>query len=186
MHINNQVRKKLGITALEYIVCDFIGKHLKDGLPSGKYKVFEEIGVNSSQASSSVKRLAARGLIQVGDKTTATKDWYTAHIPETRINPSPKTKSKVRELCNEAIEYYNKQTGSNARTSKVNVDLVSEILKKDSSVVADHFKMVIDFKIEEWQNDEMAKYIRPTTLFGGKFLLYLEQAKEYFRNKKKK
>lgn len=41
------------------------------------------------------------------------------------------------------------------------------------------FKRVIDFKISEWANDKkMKQYIRPETLFGGKFDGYLIRAME--------
>jgi hypothetical protein len=36
---------------------------------------------------------------------------------------------------------------------------------------------VIDNKVIEWKGSEMAKYIRPETLFGTKFESYLNQKK---------
>jgi hypothetical protein len=36
---------------------------------------------------------------------------------------------------------------------------------------------VIDNKVSEWKNTEMAKFIRPETLFGTKFESYLNQKK---------
>ena len=39
----------------------------------------------------------------------------------------------------------------------------------------DDFYRVIDKKCREWSNTEMAKYLRPETLFGTKFESYLNQ-----------
>lgn len=41
----------------------------------------------------------------------------------------------------------------------------------------DDFKAVIDFKVSQWANTEMALYLRPETLFGTKFENYLQQSK---------
>jgi hypothetical protein len=37
---------------------------------------------------------------------------------------------------------------------------------------------VIDYKASEWLNSNMAKYLRPSTLFGDKFERYLSEAEE--------
>ena len=41
--------------------------------------------------------------------------------------------------------------------------------------IIDDFKKVIDNKTSEWKNTDMAKYLRPETLFGTKFESYLNQ-----------
>ena len=38
------------------------------------------------------------------------------------------------------------------------------------------FKKVIDSKSGEWLNTDFEKYLRPATLFGGKFENYLNEA----------
>jgi uncharacterized phage protein (TIGR02220 family) len=45
---------------------------------------------------------------------------------------------------------------------------------KEGQVLVD-FKTVIDVKCKEWLNTDMAKYLRPETLFGNKFESYLNQ-----------
>lgn len=49
----------------------------------------------------------------------------------------------------------------------------------------DDFKAVIEKKCNEWIGTEMAKYIRPETLFGAKFESYLNQKSEKEKPKKK-
>jgi len=45
---------------------------------------------------------------------------------------------------------------------------------KDGFTVIDCLT-VIDIKVDEWINSDMEKFIRPETLFGGKFESYLNQ-----------
>lgn len=46
----------------------------------------------------------------------------------------------------------------------------------DEGYSVDDFKKVIDIKVDEWASDSgMAKYLRPSTLFGAKFEGYLNQ-----------
>ena len=48
----------------------------------------------------------------------------------------------------------------------------------DEGFTLDEFVTVIDFKSEKWANDpDMAKYLRPETLFGTKMDRYLNEAK---------
>lgn len=49
----------------------------------------------------------------------------------------------------------------------------------------DDFHAVIDKKAREWQHSDMAKYLRPSTLFGAKFDEYLNQVEPIFRDKQK-
>ena len=48
----------------------------------------------------------------------------------------------------------------------------------------DDFVTVIDKKTKEWKNTNMAKYLRPETLFGTKFESYLNQDDNEYEEKK--
>lgn len=72
------------------------------------------------------------------------------------------------------IAYLNQKMNSNYKFVKTNTDLVKARLK-DSYTLED-FKAVIDKKCSEWGNSDMAKYLRPSTLFNAsKFESYLNQ-----------
>ena len=45
--------------------------------------------------------------------------------------------------------------------------------RKDTPLMT--LRRFIDKKVSEWQNGDMAKYLRPETLFGTKFDGYLNQ-----------
>lgn len=74
----------------------------------------------------------------------------------------------------EIIEYLNKKTGSQYKTTTQKTrDIIKARLKEGFTV--DDFKTVIDKKVEEWKGTEWEKFLRPQTLFGNKFEGYLNQ-----------
>lgn len=71
------------------------------------------------------------------------------------------------------IAYLNQVTGKNFQFVEKSMNLIKARLKDGFEL--DDFKKVIDIKFNEWSNTDMAKYIRPETLFGNKFDGYLNQ-----------
>lgn len=72
------------------------------------------------------------------------------------------------------IAYLNQKTNSNYKFVDSNTNLVKARLKNGYSL--DDFKVVVDKKCGEWGNSDMAKYLRPSTLFNAsKFESYLNQ-----------
>ena len=71
------------------------------------------------------------------------------------------------------IAYLNQILNKNYKFVDKNTKLVNARLKEGYTI--DDFKTVIDKKVAEWQNGDMAKYLRPETLFGTKFDGYLNQ-----------
>lgn len=71
------------------------------------------------------------------------------------------------------IAYLNQKLGKSYKYVEKNTKLVNARLKEGYTI--DDFKTVIDKKVSEWQNGDMAKYLRPETLFGTKFDGYLNQ-----------
>lgn len=74
----------------------------------------------------------------------------------------------------EIIEHLNSKAGtkyrhnSSATKSKIKARWSEGFRLED-------FKQVIETKCDEWCNSDMAKYLRPETLFGNKFENYLNQ-----------
>ncbi len=71
------------------------------------------------------------------------------------------------------IAYLNQILNKNYKFVDKNTKLVNARIKEGYTI--DDFKTVIDKKVSEWQNGDMAKYLRPETLFGTKFDGYLNQ-----------
>lgn len=74
----------------------------------------------------------------------------------------------------EVISYLNSKAGKNFRNVESNKKLIRARFKEGYSL--EDFKKVIDVKCNEWlNNDDMKKYLQPSTLFGPKFDNYLNE-----------
>lgn len=74
----------------------------------------------------------------------------------------------------DVIEYLNQKAGTAYKDkSKDSRKFIK--FRIDEGFTVDDFKTVIDKKVSEWSGTEMAKYIRPSTLFGNNFESYLNQ-----------
>lgn len=71
------------------------------------------------------------------------------------------------------IAYLNQVTEKNFQFVEKNTKLINSRLLEGYEL--EDFKTVVDIKFDEWKGTEMAKYIRPETLFGTKFDGYLNQ-----------
>ena len=74
----------------------------------------------------------------------------------------------------EIIQYLNDVCGTRYRyQTKGTQEHINARIKEGYTV--DDFKTVIDKKFEEWNGTDMEKFLRPETLFAGKFESYLNQ-----------
>lgn len=74
----------------------------------------------------------------------------------------------------EIIQYLNDICGTRYRyQTKGTQEHINARLKEGYTV--DDFKAVIDKKFDEWHGTDMEKFLRPETLFAGKFESYLNQ-----------
>ncbi len=84
-------------------------------------------------------------------------------------------KEKYKEIYCAAINHLNKKAGTNYKpTTKATQQLINARLNDGFTEV--DFITVIDKKVAEWRGTDMAKYLRPVTLFGTKFESYLNQS----------
>ena len=78
------------------------------------------------------------------------------------------------ETTKKIIDYLNKKLDSNYRyNNKKTIELIKARINQ--GFTEEDFYKVIDKKINEWNDTEMATYLRPSTLFGTKFEDYLNQ-----------
>lgn len=91
-------------------------------------------------------------------------------------------KAKLVRDAKQVIDYLNAKSGSKYRYSKSSTKHILARLGEGFSV--DDCKSVIDKKCNEWITDpKMQQYLRPETLFGGKFEGYLNQSPSPPRNR---
>ena len=75
------------------------------------------------------------------------------------------------------IDYLNLKAGTNYKHTSADTRKHIKARYNDGFKFED-FKTVIDKKVTEWKGTDMAKYIRPSTLFGTKFESYLNQSSD--------
>ena len=77
-------------------------------------------------------------------------------------------------IYKDTVDYLNDKAGTQYKHSSKKTRSLIDARIKDGFQFKD-FKTVINNKTKEWLNTEMAKYLRPETLFGTKFESYLNQ-----------
>lgn len=95
---------------------------------------------------------------------------------QTEKKSSSKTKENLKAdntaAYYEIIGYFNKKANANYRpTTETTQKLIDTWLRQGFTV--EDFKTVIDRKCSEWLDTDMAKYLRPSTIFSNKFEEYL-------------
>jgi uncharacterized phage protein (TIGR02220 family) len=116
--------------------------------------------------------------------TTALKQYFnkpTGIVSVSEKKPAPKGSmaalkalaSIVDDTADKVIDYLNMQAGTQYRCGGANQKLINARLKEFTK--QDMFE-VISKKCDEWKGTEMARYLRPSTLFNAtKFEEYLNQ-----------
>lgn len=95
---------------------------------------------------------------------------------------SKNTKDKYKESIEHIIDYLNKSTGKRfkANSKSTNSHIIARLKE---GFTEEDFKTVIDNKCAEWKDDpKMDQFLRPQTLFSGKFESYLNQHKPKSQN----
>jgi len=83
-----------------------------------------------------------------------------------------KTLSGKKELARQIIEYLNEKAGRKYKPTDTNCKFIFGRLKEGYDI--DDLKWVVDFKVAEWKQTDMDKYLRPATLFSAeKFNQYI-------------
>lgn len=93
-------------------------------------------------------------------------------VDETSV---PEKSERFAEQYREIIAYLNEKTGKHySWRSRANQEHMSARLREGRTV--EDFKRVIDIKCFQWLDDpKMSQYLRPETLFSGKFDRYLNE-----------
>lgn len=86
---------------------------------------------------------------------------------------TPKEK-RTSEVYADIIGYLNDQIGASYKSTTTATRKKIDA-RLNEGYTLDDFKTVISKKVAEWQDTDMAKYLRPETLFGTKFESYLNQ-----------
>lgn len=113
--------------------------------------------------------------VTVSVSVTDIRDRGVGEEKKRKIPPKQKKTESNQKTIETIVEYLNEVAGTSFRSS-------TESTKKhinarlNENFTVENFKTVIDKKVREWKSTDMAKYIRPETLFSAsKFESYLNQ-----------
>lgn len=138
----------------EYLLKLFDGENVKYGIDTVSAK--EEYGINTN-------------CMDTTDTVTDT-DSITGTVSDSEADTDRSRLPEIKEI----IQYLNDRCGTRYRyQTKGTQEHINARLKEGYTV--DDFKIVIDKKFEEWHGTDMEKFLRPETLFAGKFESYLNQ-----------
>ena len=135
-----------------------------------------------TREASELLRLNNKRHGDMGHHASAAIEQYFAGMSEPPKQVATKAPAVVRQAkdpsvnysTDEVIRYLNEIAGTSYRYSESSRKDIRARLNDGFTV--DQCKTVIDKKCAEWLNDEMAKYLRPQTLFqASKFEGYLNQ-----------
>lgn len=101
---------------------------------------------------------------------------------ETQVRLGKDRLGKEKDIYSPVIEYLNQKCNTSYKSSSKKTRTLIDARVKEGFKLED-FKKVIDIKSSEWLNTDMAKYLRPETLFGTKFEGYLNQKTDKGGNK---
>lgn len=180
--IDHSVREKLNLHPVAYMVCQACANLYPTMKGTGVGYLSEQLGLPSQTVSQSMKYLIEHHLIEKKENGYyyPTMTWYLAHDGEDVDIVAPS-----EDLAKEVIDFFNRVNGTKYQIPN-NMELVKKILKANPKLTIKHFHSVIIHKKETWGNDDkMKEYNRPSTIFSGKFLKYLDDANHYWINQHK-
>jgi uncharacterized phage protein (TIGR02220 family) len=120
---------------------------------------------------------------QVNSNRTASEQQVNANKNDK--NDKNDKKDIYSAEAQQIIDYLNQKAGTTYRyTSEKNKTLIKA--RMDEHFTVEDFKKVIDIKVAEWKETDMAQYLRPITLFGTKFESYLNQKPQQSNNESDK
>lgn len=180
--VDHSVRAKLNLHPVTYMVCHACAQLRPLLKGTGVSYLSELLGLNSGTVTQSMKSLIECGLLEKLENGYyyPTNKWYLAHDGEDVV-----TTTINEELAKDVILFFNEINETKYQLHS-NIELVKKILRNNNKLTLNHFKSVIVHKRETWgTDDKMKEYNRPSTIFSGKFLKYLDDANHYWINKQK-
>lgn len=136
-----------------------------------------EMGMAKIQNDISENQASNTKVIQINNSEENQKHIVRKGASAQHPAPSRPWNSEEGDKVAEVVSALNEETGAHYRpTSKATMRHVLARLREGFTV--DDCREVIRKKSEEWSGTEMAKYLRPETLFGSKFESYLNATED--------
>ena len=161
------VEKALGI---------FQALNLIDVLESGAIYMSDiELFIGQSSTEAERKKLRRHQVLQLPKIEEKTEERTNVGQMSTIDRYRDRDIDIDKNILSSILDYLNEKAGTKYRASSKNTQKHIHARLSEGYTLED-FKKVIDNKVADWGNNEkMAMYLRPDTLFGTKFESYLNQ-----------
>lgn len=187
--ISEMVNNKINESKVERVIKDFKKYNLIEQQTSNKNRLITIIHWDLYQSPEQQSEQPVNN--KRTTKPEKVNNKYTIYKKKSIRNKEKKEEEYCRvnstahdEEISKIVSFLNAKAGTNYReTSKATRGFINARLNEGFTV--EDFKVVIESKCREWLHTEMAKFIRPQTLFSpSKFESYLEASKNLHRQKK--
>lgn len=145
----------------------------------GSMKIMKETQVISVRVAPEIKRK----LEEVADQEMRTltnmlskiiTDYPTAKKVDLKTERQQMSET-LDSYADDVLKYLNEKTG---RRFVDNKHIKARMNDKKNPASIDQCELVIDFKFKKWNGTKFEQYLRPSTLFSGKFYEYLAEAEK--------
>ncbi len=184
--IDHNLRKKLNISSVHYLVMDTCAQYKNIWRPTSITEIANVLGLSIRAVSVAVDdlRTSQPPLLEIAENGSfyPTNNWYTSFFEE-----PIEVKGLDTELAKEVVIMFNEINETKYQLPN-NIELVKAIIKQSPRITKEHFKSVIIHKRNTWGIDEkMKEYNRPSTVFRSpkQFHKYLDDANMYWINQTK-
>ncbi len=148
-----------------------------NGVTFNRYKVNQtripRIGTPYQNLDGGIPEIGSTPLPKIGTSNNS-NSIYTGNNNKKDISTSLRSVSISKEVS-EIVDYLNLKARTSYRsTTDKTKRCIGARLNEGFNV--EDFKKVIDYKVSQWANTNMAIYLRPETLFSPKFESYLQQS----------
>lgn len=181
--INHRIRKDLGLGCFQYMILDTLYQ-LKE---ASSTFIASALSVGEAQVEEKAKSLQDMEpalLTKEGEAWMITEYANKIMAGTMFVKERPKKIRPSSEMAERVIHYFNEINGTRYEPETY-VSQINTILKS-KQLTFEHFEAVIKHKYLTWGlDDKMKEYNRPKTLFGNKFMSYLDDARLYWEKKMK-
>ena len=152
-------------------------RNRENGLKGGRPRKTENNPVGFSETQNNLEKPDARHISYINNHIS------NNHLEDKGVIGGKETfnvasdGSLLSETTKKVIDRLNELAGTSYRVSS-NSTRAKIQARLNEGYKLDDFIVVIENKVRDWKNTDMAKYLRPETLFGNKFEGYLNQNKK--------
>lgn len=154
------------------IVTKMMPNETKSGRIEYVYDIYEQPHQGIQKQDAEIQAIEKQAVENQGLESQGVENQGQINTKESNTKELNKEKSNKENNIKAVVDYLNERAGTKFRASSKSTSQHIHARLAEGFTV-DDCKAVIDKKCAEWLGTDFAQYLRPVTLFGGKFEAYL-------------